>query len=126
MEEEGCSVFTPDASFRQETTGFGRLDDMHLQRVPCIYADEFASHPHLVFLCASGVVCVSTEKARNCFAVLVFEAKGYTRMQIPALQMENVKDFASGVLNWISLNIFQGVDLWLVEDDKEIKQQLLK
>jgi len=65
-------------------------------------------------------------------------------MQIPVLQLENQKvfvcllfgppsylfspsqDFTMGVLNWISLNVFQGVDVWLVEDDKEIKQQLLK
>ena len=37
-----------------------------------------------------------------------------------------VKDFTMGALHWISLNVFQGVDVWLVEDDKEIKQQLLK
>ena len=120
------SVFTVDPSFRQETSGFGRLDDMFLQKIPCLYAEEFAAQPHLVFLSPNGVVCVSTEKARNCFAVLVFEAKGYTRMQIPALQMEGQKDFVMAVLNWISLNVFQSAEIWLVEDDKEIKQQLLK
>jgi hypothetical protein len=30
-------IFTPDATFRQETSGFGRLDDMHLNRVPALY-----------------------------------------------------------------------------------------
>jgi hypothetical protein len=56
----------------------------------------------------------------------LFFEKGYTRMQIPSLQLEGVKDFAAGCLNWISLNVFQNVDVWLVEDDKEIKAQLLK
>jgi hypothetical protein len=101
QQEEIIPVFTPDASFRfvlvlgrqnvsmvflncfttilrQETSGFGRLDDMFLKKVPCIYAEEFAGHPHLVFLSPSGVVSIMTEKMRNCFAVVVFDSKvGY-------------------------------------------------
>jgi hypothetical protein len=79
----------------------------------------------LVFLSAGGVACVQTEKLRNCHAVLVFDVKGYTRLVIPALQLDG-KEFVSAVLNWLSLNVFPAADIWLVEEDREIKKNLQK
>ena len=62
--------------------------------MPCIYAEEFAYQPHLVFLSASGVVCVSTEKARNCYAVLVFDSKVRARLLVLSIARfkQNTRD----------------------------------
>ncbi len=118
-------IFTLDASFRQETSGFGRLDDMHLRRIPAPYSEELYGRDHVVFLSGHGVACVQTEKHRNCFAVIVFDVKGYSRLVIPSLQLEG-KEFVAATLNWLSLNVFQNTDIWLVEDDRELKNHLRK
>ena len=125
--ESSATLFTPDSSFRQESSGFGRLDDMKLMKIAKVYGDEFYGRDHLVFLSSGGVVCVLQEKTRHSYGVCVFEAsKGFQKMAIPALQMDNVKDFVAGCLSWIELNVFPSRDVWLVDDDAEIKNELKK
>lgn len=123
---ESGACFTTDHSFRQEETGFGRLDDLVIKKLaPETYREDFLGKEHHVFLCSEGVVCILVPQARNSHLVLVLDQNGYRKMSLPALQLTG-KDFVQGCLSWISLNVFPNCDIYMVEDDAQLRKELLR
>lgn len=106
-----------------QESGFGRLDDVQLIRVQESYRSDFVGRDHSVFLSSEGVVCIMAAQTRNSHVVLVLDAGGYRRMTLPAPQLAG-KDFCQGCLQWISANVFPGVDVYMVEDDAALKASL--
>ena len=72
-----------------------------------------------------GVVTILCSKQRNSYGVLVLDSKGYSKMAIPFPQVDT-KDFVNSCLSWISLNVFPNSEVYLVEEDNGIRDELLK